>query len=97
MPVVHLFHANGWGLAYAALMLGSRVVCNGRFTAPEDILQLACDHGVTMCAAVPTIWQVSRQELMRNPGAYEGRFRVKQIMCGGSAPPNEMMRWYWDT
>ena len=74
-------------------MLGCRIVHNGRFTAPEHILRLACDHGVTLCAAVPTIWQVLRQELLLNAETYEGRFRVKQIICGGSAPPSEMMRW----
>jgi hypothetical protein len=31
---------------------------------------------------------------MKSPEKYKDTFRVKQIMCGGSAPPNEMMKWY---
>jgi len=76
--------------------LGCRLVHNNRFTDPDTVLKLVCDHGVTTCAAVPAIWQVARQALMKNPQQYKGKFKVRQIICGGSAPPNEMMKWYWD-
>lgn len=95
LPVVPYFHANGWGIAYAVLMLGARVVNNGRFTDPESILQMSIDHKVTFSAAVPTIWQTVRGMLQAFPDRYKGKFSVKQVVCGGSSPPCEMMEWYW--
>lgn len=98
MPVVPYFHANGWGLAYCALMMGARVVHNGRYTDADSLLKMSIDHGVTFSAGVPTVWQTVRARL-EDPSALDlcNRFAVKQIVCGGSAPPLEMMRWYWDT
>jgi hypothetical protein len=46
-------------LLLAALMLGCRLIHNGRFTTPDVILDLSCDFAVTVCAAVPAIWQVA--------------------------------------
>ena len=57
---------------------------------------MAVDWGATYSAAVPAIWQTARQELERHEEKYRGRFKVKNIICGGSAPPPEMMRWYLD-
>ena len=48
-------------------------------------------------AAVPAIWQSARQALEARPELYKDRFRIKSIICGGTAPPPEMMRWYLDT
>eukprot|EP00658_Telonema_sp_P-2_P039412 TRINITY_DN28202_c0_g1_i3.p1 TRINITY_DN28202_c0_g1~~TRINITY_DN28202_c0_g1_i3.p1 ORF type:complete len:387 (+),score=78.92 TRINITY_DN28202_c0_g1_i3:195-1355(+) len=97
LPVVPYFHANGWGLPYAILMLGCRTVHNSSYTDPSSILGLCCDHKVTLCAAVPAIWQTARQALQSQPEKYNGNFKVKQIICGGTAPPFEMMKWYWET
>lgn len=97
LPVVPYFHANGWGLPFSALMLGARVVHNGRFTDPASILEMAVDWKVTFSAAVPTVWQTVRNSLQHEPEKYKGRFAIRQISCGGSSPPNEMMKWFWDT
>lgn len=97
LPVVPYFHANGWGLPYTALMLGARVIHNNRFTDPASILEMAVDHKATFSAAVPTVWQTVRNALQHEPEKYKGKFAIRQISCGGSSPPNEMMKWFWDT
>jgi len=97
LPVVPYFHANGWGIPFAALMLGTRVIHNNRFTDPATILEMAIDHKATFSAAVPTVWQTVRATLQAEEAKYKDKFALRQIICGGSAPPNEMMKWYWDT
>lgn len=51
---------------------------------------MASDHKATYSAAVPSVWQTVRAALEANPSAYKGRFVLKQITCGGSAPSNEV-------
>src|SRR6185436_21111753 len=40
MPVTPMFHANSWGLPYAAVMLGIRIVFPGPHLHPDDLLDL---------------------------------------------------------
>src|SRR5437773_3767830 len=57
LPVVPMFHANSWGLPYAAGMAGTKVVFGGRFSAdPKSLVELAEQEEVTFLAGVPTIW-----------------------------------------
>ena len=74
LPVVPYFHANGWGIPYAALMMGCRILHNSKFTDSSTILQMAVDHGATYSAAVPTIWQDARQTLAKS------KFRCYQFL-----------------
>jgi len=39
--------------------------------------------------------QEIRRELTANPAKYKSKFKVDEVICGGSAPPGEMMVWYW--
>lgn len=55
MPVVPLFHANGWSLAYTGPMNGAAMVMPGRDMTPAALYEML-EMGVTITAAVPTIW-----------------------------------------
>src|SRR5499427_9528626 len=57
MPIVPQFHANAWGLAYAALISGADLVMPDRFMTPTAIVKLIETEKVTLGAGVPTIWQ----------------------------------------
>src|SRR4051794_33365128 len=57
MPVVPMFHANAWGLPYAAALAGARQVLPGPKMTPADLAELIAAEGVTRAAGVPTIWQ----------------------------------------
>ena len=57
MPVVPMFHANAWGLPYAAALAGARQVFPGPKMTPADLAELIVAEGVTRAAGVPTIWQ----------------------------------------
>ncbi|HSB64638.1 MAG TPA: AMP-binding protein, partial [Thermoanaerobaculia bacterium] len=57
LPVVPMFHANAWGLPYAALMAGSKLVLAGAASAdPAALVGLIQGERVTLTAGVPTVW-----------------------------------------
>jgi fatty-acyl-CoA synthase len=89
MPVVPMFHANAWGLPYAAAMAGSRLVLPGPKMDPASLAKLIADERVTMSAAVPTIWQGVAQ--LDPPPDLSS---VDRLMCGGSAVPEALIRHY---
>ncbi len=92
--IVPMFHAMGWGLPWAALMLGCKQVLPHRFMQPERVAQLMADEGVTVSAGVPTIWQGLQAAIQQNPGKLD-LSKLSRLTCGGSAPPASMIEWYW--
>ncbi len=95
LGIVPMFHAMGWGLPFAASMLGCKQVMPHRFMLPDVFLKLMEEEQVTVSAGVPTIWQGVRAALEANPDKYDLSI-LSRMTCGGSAPPVEMMRWYWE-
>ncbi len=93
--VVPMFHAQGWGLPWAATMLGMKQVMPHRFMSPERMIQLMSDEGVTISAGVPTIWQGVKSIMEAQPGVYD-LSKLERLTCGGSAPPLSLISWYWD-
>ncbi|TMC52201.1 MAG: long-chain fatty acid--CoA ligase [Chloroflexi bacterium] len=89
LPVVPMFHANSWGLPYAAGMAGSKVVFGGRFSAdPKSIVELAEQEEVTFLAGVPTVWIALGAYLQESGKRLP---RVRTVVCGGSAVPQSLM------
>jgi fatty-acyl-CoA synthase len=56
LPIVPMFHANAWGLPYAALMVGAKLVLPGDISAPAAVADLIAREKVTFAAAITTIW-----------------------------------------
>ncbi|MDA1369774.1 MAG: long-chain fatty acid--CoA ligase [Proteobacteria bacterium] len=96
LGIVPMFHAMGWGLPFAASMLGCKQVMPHRFMLPDVFLKLIVEEDVTISAGVPTIWQGVRAALTAAPDKYD-LSKLGRLTCGGSAPPVEMMRWYWES
>jgi fatty-acyl-CoA synthase len=89
LPVVPMFHANSWGLPYAAGMSGAKVVFPGRFSAdPKSIVELSQHEDVTFLAGVPTVW-IGLANYLKESG--ERLPKVKTVVCGGSAVPRALM------
>ena len=93
--IVPMFHAMCWGLPFTANMLGCKQVYPSRYMQPDRLLDLMSSEQVTISAGVPTIWQGVRSCLEAEPDRWD-LSSVERLTCGGSAPPVEMMRWYWD-
>lgn len=93
--IVPMFHAQGWGLPWAACMLGMKQVMPHRFMVPDRLIGLMADEGVTISAGVPTIWQGIKAIIEAEPGAYD-LSALDRLTCGGSAPPPSLIQWFWD-
>jgi fatty-acyl-CoA synthase len=90
MPVVPMFHVNAWGLPYASVLAGSRLVFPGQFSAdPAALAELIESERVTLSAGVPTVWIGVTQHLEENPRDLSS---IRAIACGGSAVPASLLR-----
>ncbi|HEY2532615.1 MAG TPA: long-chain-fatty-acid--CoA ligase [Xanthobacteraceae bacterium] len=89
LPLVPLFHANGWALGFAAPMAGAALVLPGQRYDGASIYQLLTEFEVTCSAGVPTIWLALLQHLEKTGGKLP---HLRQVVIGGSACPRAMIR-----
>jgi fatty-acyl-CoA synthase len=89
LPVVPMFHANSWGLPYAAGLCGCKLIFPDRFMGDgQVILDLAESEGATILGGVPTIW-INLLGTMEQTGRRLPK--VHTVICGGSAIPRSLM------
>ena len=93
MPVVPLFHANGWAIGFAAPMAGATLILPGQKLDGPSIYQLLNDYKVTCTAAVPTVWLALLQELEKTGGKLP---YLRRVVIGGSACPRAMISTFQD-
>ncbi|MGL4322838.1 MAG: long-chain-fatty-acid--CoA ligase [Beijerinckiaceae bacterium] len=84
LPVVPLFHANSWSLAFSAPMMGAKLVMPGAKMDGASIYELLETEKVTFSAAVPTVWLMLLQHLQKDNVALS---TLKRVTIGGSACP----------
>jgi fatty-acyl-CoA synthase len=93
MPVVPLFHANGWSLALTGPMAGASMVMPGMKLDGPSVYELLNQFKVTCTAAVPTVWLMLLQHL----DAIGGKLpHLKKVVIGGSACPRAMTKTFQD-
>lgn len=90
-PVSPMFHANGWGLPWASVMVGARIVFPGPHLDPETLLDTMADEGVTHSCGVPTVWLGVQAALEKEPARWRFPHPIR-ILCGGMAPPVSLIR-----
>jgi fatty-acyl-CoA synthase len=93
LPVVPLFHANGWSLAFSCPMVGASLVLPGPKMDGPSIYELLTNYKVTFTAAVPTIWLMLLQDLEKTGGKLP---YLKRVVIGGSACPRAMTKTFQD-
>ena len=93
LPVVPMFHANAWGIAFAAPAAGAKLVMPGAKMDGQSIYELIESEGVTFSAAVPTVWQGLLAYLRENNLKIP---TVKKVLIGGSAVPEALIRAFHD-
>lgn len=89
LPIVPMFHANAWGLPYAAMLVGADLVMPDRFMQADRLIDEIAAQRVTVSAAVPTIW-IDILEKARSRSSDLSSLRL--VVCGGSAVPASLMR-----
>ena len=89
LVVVPMFHANAWGLTFAAPVAGSKMVLPGAGMDGASIYELLESEQVSVTAAVPTVWLglLSFLEKSGKKLPY-----LDRVLIGGAACPPVMIR-----
>lgn len=88
LPVVPMFHANAWGIAFAAPAVGAKIVMPGAQMDGQSIYELLDKEKVTVTAAVPTVWLMLLQYLEKTGAELPA---LDRVVIGGSAAPRSMI------
>ncbi|HEY2230087.1 MAG TPA: long-chain-fatty-acid--CoA ligase [Xanthobacteraceae bacterium] len=89
MPVVPMFHANGWSLALTAPMVGASLVMPGGKLDGPSIFELLTRYRVTCTAAVPTVWLALLQHLEASGQRLDD---LDRVVIGGAACPRAIIK-----
>jgi fatty-acyl-CoA synthase len=93
LMIVPMFHANAWGIPFAATAAGAKLVLPGPRLDGASIYGLLEGESVTCSGAVPTVWQLLLDYLNA-----EGKklTTLKRVVIGGSACPESLIRAFAD-
>ena len=91
LQLVPMFHANGWGIPYAAVMVGSKIVLSGRHLQSADIAEMIESERATFTAGVPTLWMGLYSHLQHEK---KNISTLRTIVAAGSALPRQFVELY---
>ncbi|MFO1136441.1 MAG: 3-(methylthio)propionyl-CoA ligase [Rhodoblastus sp.] len=91
LPIVPMFHANAWALAFAAPLAGSKLVMPGAKLDGASVYELLETEKVTFSAAVPTVWLMLMQHMQATNGELT---TLNRVAIGGSACPPSMIQYF---
>jgi 3-(methylthio)propionyl---CoA ligase len=89
LPVVPMFHANAWGLPFAAPLVGAKLVFPGAALDGKSLHALFESERVSFSAGVPTVW-AGLIQYMKESGVK--LTTLKRTVIGGAACPPAMIR-----
>jgi fatty-acyl-CoA synthase len=93
LPVVPMFHVNAWGLPFASVLVGAKIMMPGPHLDPASLLEDFEQEGVTFTAGVPTVFLAVLQALDAEPDRYD-LSKLKSMVIGGSAVPKGVIKAY---
>ncbi|OUS03902.1 long-chain fatty acid--CoA ligase [Gammaproteobacteria bacterium 42_54_T18] len=94
MPIVPMFHVNGWGIVYSAPMAGAKLVMPGPKMADGKVLTtLINQEKITMSAGVPTVWLALLDYLEQSGESIDS---LKRVTVGGAACPLPIFKTFYD-
>jgi len=86
---VPMFHANGWGLPFAAPAAGAKLVLPGRHTDGASLARLMRNEGVTVAVGIQTVWIGVVDHLDTFGGALPD---LQRVLIGGASCPEALIR-----
>ncbi|HEX4197510.1 MAG TPA: AMP-binding protein [Caulobacteraceae bacterium] len=89
LAAVPMFHANGWGLPFAAPAVGAKLVLPGRHADGASLAALMRAEAVTVAAGVQTVWLGVVDHLDAVGGELPD---LKRVIIGGSSCPDALIR-----
>jgi len=93
LPIVPMFHVNGWTIPFMAAMLGNKLVMPGKDLDGASVYELLDSERVTVAAGVPTVWQMLFDYLEQSGNKLPW---LKKSVTGGSAAPRSMLETFRD-
>lgn len=88
LAAVPMFHANGWGLPFAAPAAGAKLVFSGHHNDGASLAELIRTEGVTLAVGVPTVWLGLIEHLDRTGDTLPS---LQRIILGGSGVPQTLI------
>lgn len=89
LVAVPMFHANGWGLPFAAPAVGAKLALPGRNLDGASLVKLLIDEEVTLAAGVQTVWLSVVQHLEETG---QETPHLRRVLIGGSKCPESLIR-----
>ncbi|WP_292092718.1 AMP-binding protein [Brevundimonas sp.] len=89
LVAVPMFHANAWGLPFAAPAVGAGLVLPGRVTGGHALAELINRHGATVAVGVPTVWLGLLDHLDETGGDVPS---LQRVIIGGSSCPDALLQ-----
>src|SRR3954465_797810 len=86
-----MFHCNGWTLPYTMAGLGAKQVVLRKVDGAE-ILRRVQQHGVTLMAGAPAVWNAVLDAAAEWDGEIPGRDRVRIVVAGAPPPSRTIAR-----
>jgi 3-(methylthio)propionyl---CoA ligase len=88
LTAVPMFHANAWGLPFAAPAAGARLVLPGRHTDGASLASLIKSEAVTVAVGVATVWLELVEHVERTGVELP---TLQRIIVGGAQLPQSLM------
>ena len=89
LPIVPMFHANAWGVNYAPVMVGAKLVLPGPQLGDGETLQRLIDtEQITVALGVPTVWLALLAYLEKSGKKIDS---LERTFIGGSSCPRAMI------
>jgi 3-(methylthio)propionyl---CoA ligase len=88
LPIVPMFHINGWCIPYAALIAGANLVLPGSRLDGAGLYEMMETEKVTVSAGVPTVWLALVQYLEQHSLRFS---TLRRLVSGGSAIPRALI------
>ena len=89
LAAVPMFHANAWGLPFAAPAVGARLVLPGRQTDGASLAKLIAAESVSVAVGVPTVWLGLVEHLETSGGELPS---LQRILVGGAPMAPALMQ-----
>jgi 3-(methylthio)propionyl---CoA ligase len=89
LVAVPMFHANAWGLPFAAPAVGAKLVLPGRHTDGASLATIMRDEAVTIAAGIQTVWLGVLDHLDAVGGDLPA---LKRVLIGGANCPDALIR-----
>jgi acyl-CoA synthetase (AMP-forming)/AMP-acid ligase II len=89
LVAVPMFHANAWGLPFAAPAVGAKLVLPGRRTDGASLATIMREEAVSVAVGIQTLWQGVLDHLDSVGGELPA---LKRVLIGGANCPDALIR-----